>query len=308
MKTVIFSMPGNEKTAGELRKNLDAESGKFVLRRFPDGESYLCVESDVAGKAALVVATMKDPDDKILPLVFLAQTLRDLNAKQVILVAPYLSYMRQDRRFRSGEAVTSVYFARLISECFDALVTVDPHLHRRSALDEIYSIPSIVLHAAPLISNWIRENVENPLLVGPDNESAQWVGAVAEGAGAPHVVLEKTRRVDRDVEVSLPDIEKWRGKTPVLVDDIVSTARTMIETVRHLHENGLRAPVCIGIHAIFAGSAFKDLLAVKVTGIHTCDTIPHPSNTITVLPLLIGAIGQLLENLETTVQIGRQAT
>ncbi len=122
MTTVVFSLPGNERTAEELRINLDAESGKLVLRRFPDGESYLCVESAVAGKTALVVAPLKAPDEKILPLVFLARTLRDLNAKQVILVAPYLPYMRQDRRFRPGEAVTSVYFARLISECFDAPV------------------------------------------------------------------------------------------------------------------------------------------------------------------------------------------
>ena len=294
MKTIVFSLPGNEKAAKGLAKNLDAESGKFVWRSFPDGESYVCAESEVNGKTAVVVATMHEPDAKILPLVFLAGTLKDLGAKRVILVSPYLAYMRQDRRFQPGEAVTSVYFARLLSEWFDALVTVDPHLHRRSSLDEIYTIPGIVLHAAPLISDWIRENIENPLLVGPDGESEQWVKAVAQSAGAPHIVLEKIRRGDRDVKVSLPHVEKWREKTPVLFDDIISTARTMIETIRNLKDVGSPAPVCLGVHAVFAGNAYRELLAAGAAAVYTCDTIPHVTNLITVLPLLTEGIRELL--------------
>lgn len=121
--------------------------------------------------------------------------------------------MRQDRRFQPGEAVTSSAFARIISREVDWLVTVDPHLHRRSALSEIYSVPSTALHAAPLLASWIRENVERPLLVGPDSESAQWVAAVAETVGCPLVVLEKIRRGDRDVEVSVPQVERWTAHT-----------------------------------------------------------------------------------------------
>ena len=296
MKTIIFSLPGNEKTATALAKNLAAESGKVVLRRFPDGESYVCVESSVAGKTAIVVAALREPDDKFLPLVFLAAALEDLGAERVILVAPYLAYMRQDRRFKKGEAVTSVCFARLISEWFDALVTIDPHLHRLTSLDEIYTIPGVVLHAAPLISNWIKENIENPLLVGPDGESEQWVKSVAEGAGAPYVVLEKVRRGDRDVEVSIPHVEGWRVKTPVLVDDIISTARTMIETVKHLKRGGMSAPVCVGVHAVFAENAYEDLLGSGARGIFTCDTIPHVSNRISVLPLLTRGVSYLRES------------
>jgi ribose-phosphate pyrophosphokinase len=280
-----------------LAKNLESEVGKVVVRRFPDGESYVCVESNVEEKTAIIIATLREPDDKILQLIYLAATLKDLGAKRIIGVAPYLAYMRQDRRFHTGEAVTSAYFARLISEWFDALVTIDPHLHRYLSLDEIYTIPSVVLHAAPFISNWIRENVKNPLLIGPDGESEQWVKSVAKGANAPHIVLEKIRRGDRDVKVSIPRIEKWHEKTPVLVDDIISTARTMIETVQHLKTGGLTAPVCIGVHAIFAGNAYEDLLAAGASGVYTCDTIPHASNAISVLPLLTEGVLRLQEKL-----------
>ncbi|HRH45902.1 MAG TPA: phosphoribosyltransferase family protein [Pyrinomonadaceae bacterium] len=161
----------------------------------------------------------------------------------------------------------------------------------------MYTIPNIALQAAPLISDWIRENISNPLLVGPDSESEQWVKSVAMRANAPHIVLEKIRRGDRNVEISIPDIEKWREKTPVLVDDIISTARTMIETVNHLKKGGLTAPVCLGVHAVFAGNAYTDLLASGVAGVDTCDTIEHTSNAISVLPLLTEGVLRLQKKL-----------
>lgn len=297
MNTLIIALPGNEKLAEDLAKNLKAEVGKVIVRRFPDSESYVCLESNVKEKTVIVVASLHEPDSKFLQLVFLAAALEDLGAKKIILIAPYLPYMRQDQRFKTGEAITSVCFARLISEWFDALITIDPHLHRYSSLNEIYAIPNIALQAAPFISEWIRENISNPLLVGPDIESEQWVKSVATRANAPHIVLEKIRRDDRNVEISLPNIEKWGEKTPVLVDDIISTAGTMIETINHLKKSGLNAPVCIGVHAIFAGNAYTDLLASGVSGVYTCDTILHASNAISVLPLLTEGVLRLQEKI-----------
>lgn len=286
MKMIVFSLPDDDDSAQILARNLDAEMGKAIVRRFPDGESYICIESSVKEKTVIVLAVLREPDAKMLPLIFLAATLRDLGAKRIILVAPYLPYMRQDRRFREGEGITSVYFAGLISEWFDALITIDPHLHRRKSLDEIYPIPGFVLHAAPLVSNWIRKNIKKPLLIGPDGESEQWVKSVAEAAAAPYIVLEKVRRGDRDVEVSLPQIEKWNERTPILVDDIISTAKTMIKTVGHLKDLKFNPPVCIGIHAVFADNAYADLLEAGVEKIVTCNTISHESNDIDVLGLV----------------------
>jgi ribose-phosphate pyrophosphokinase len=290
MRPLIFSLPGNETLAASLARELDAEPGAVEIRRFPDGESYVRILSQVAGRECLLVATLDRPDDKVLPLLFLASTAWELGAARVTLIAPYLAYMRQDRRFQPGESVTSACFARFVSGWIDALVTVDPHLHRRSSLEEIYTVPCTTLHAAPLISRWIREEVENPLLVGPDAESEQWVSEVAREAGSPWVVLKKERLGDRNVRISVPDLDHWLDRTPVLVDDIISTARTMIETVGHLVRAGLRPPVCVGVHAVFAGSAFADLRAAGAGRIVTCNTIPHESNGIDVGPLLAGAL------------------
>lgn len=291
---LLVALSGRDGPARALAEAIGAEFAGIELRRFPDGETYLRYDTSPNRRPVILHFALDRPDDKILPLLFAAATARDLGAVSVGLVSPYLPYMRQDRRFKEGEAVTSAYFARILSAGIDWLVTIDPHLHRRSSLGEIYPVPAVSLHAAPLIAGWVRREVAHPLFIGPDSESAQWVGAVAAEAGAPHIVLEKVRRGDRDVEVSVPEIERWKGHTPVLVDDIVSTARTMIETVGHLTRLGMRAPVCVAVHGIFAGSAYEDLAAAGAARIVTTNTVPHESNAIDVGPLLSGAVGEML--------------
>ena len=95
--------------------------------------------------------------------MFFANLAREFGAKKVGLIAPYLGYMRQDKRFHQGEAITSNIFAEFLSKQVDWLITIDPHLHRHKSLSEIYSIPAQALHAIALIANWVKANVKNPL-------------------------------------------------------------------------------------------------------------------------------------------------
>jgi ribose-phosphate pyrophosphokinase len=201
--------------------------------------------------------------------------------------------MRQDHVFNPGEGITAKYFGRLVSSTVDWLVTVDPHLHRLDALDGVYSIPTSIARAAPAIANWIKAEVQHPILVGPDAESVQWVSAVAEHCGAPFLILEKTRRGDRDVSISKPQ-QALNGHTPVLIDDIVSTGKTMIEATRQLRAAGSVAPMCVAIHAVFADALLDELTAAGAAGIVTCDTIVHTSNRIAVCDAIAEATKQHL--------------
>lgn len=292
---ILFSLPGNETMRNKLAQNLNAEIGESTIRQFPDGESYVKLDSNVKGKCVVLVCTLNEPDEKLLPLYFLSQTAKDLGAHCTCLVAPYLAYMRQDKRFQVGEGITSIYFGKLISSFADTLTTIDPHLHRRSSLSEVYQIPNRVIHAAAHISQWIKENIKNPILIGPDSESIQWVSDVAKNAGAPFTILQKIRHDDRNVEVSIPDVENYKDHTPVLVDDIISTARTMIETVQHLKRAGMKPPVCIGVHAVFAGNAYEELMNAGAAMIVTCNTIPHKSNKIDLSDILGKNIRDLMK-------------
>lgn len=283
----MFALPGNEALVNYIVDSIQAELGESEFRNFPDGETYVRILSSVEEKDVIVVCTLHQPDAKLLPLLFLCSLLRDLKVKSICLVAPYLSYMRQDKQFNPGEAITSEYFAKLLSSHVDRLITVDPHLHRRVSMKEIYSIPCEVLHADGLISQWVKKNIANAILIGPDSESEQWVSEVAKNAGVPFIVLQKIRHGDRDVEVSVPQVEKYKNYTPVLVDDIISTARTMIETVGLLKKAGMKPPVCIGVHAVFARNAFEDLIRSGVSQIVTSNTVLHESNAIDIGEIII---------------------
>ncbi|MDQ3364102.1 MAG: ribose-phosphate diphosphokinase [Myxococcota bacterium] len=289
--TVLIAVPGSEPHAERLGALLDLPVLVPQVRQFPDGEIYvrLAVER-IEGPVALVGNLV---GDNFLRVAFLAGTARDLGASSVGLVAPYLAYMRQDSRFKPGEGVTQQYFARLVSSVVDWLITVDPHLHRIDRLDGIYSIPTTIARAAPAIAQWIGSEVKDPVLVGPDAESVQWVAAVAEACGAPFLILEKTRRGDRDVSVSAPE-RVWNGHTPVVIDDIVSTGRTMVEATRQLRAAGSTAPMCVAIHAVFADSVHDELVAAGARGIITCDTIAHASNRICIADALATAVRERL--------------
>ena len=279
---IVIAIPGSESHATQLASRLGVELVTPEVRSFPDGELYVRIERDLSGHDAVLVGSLYPaPADKLLVLAFLAATARDRGARRVGLVAPYLAFMRQDVQFKPGEGVTSIYFARLVSSVVDWMVTVDPHLHRYHSLDAIYTIPTTIARSAPEIARWVAAEVDRPLLIGPDAESEQWVSAVANHCGAPFVILEKTRRGDRDVSISPPD-RVSAGHTPVVIDDIVSTGKTMVEATRQLRIAGSAAPVCVAIHAVFADSVLGELTDAGAARIVTCDTIVHASNQICV--------------------------
>ncbi|HAT9777361.1 TPA: ribose-phosphate diphosphokinase [Legionella pneumophila subsp. pneumophila] len=287
MKPIIFSFFDSSEISRRLKETLQVEVGDVMLHRFPDTEWYVKINSEVKDRSLIVVDSLNQPDGKILPLQFFAKTAKELGAKKVGLITPYLPYLRQDKRFRQGEAITSRYFAELLSTSFDWLMTIDPHLHRYHSLDEVYSIPTFVLHATSNIARWIKAHVNKPVLIGPDMESEQWVADIAEKGDFPYVILEKTRRGDKEVVISVPTIPKLHSSTPVLVDDIISTARTMVETVKHLHDLGVKSVTCIGVHALFAEGAYSLLSQVEGTQIITCNTVSHRTNAIDVSDLIV---------------------
>jgi len=293
---IIFSFPGFESIASHIASDLKITRGDMEIRHFPDGETYVRLNSPVEGQQVIIICGLDKPDQKIMGLMFFAQVARKMGAKSIGLVAPYLGYMRQDKRFHDGEAITADIFAGFLSQIVDWLVTIDPHLHRHKKLSEIYTIPATAIHASNHIADWIKSNIARPVLIGPDAESSQWVSEAAKKAGAPFMVLSKIRRGDRDVAVSLPDVATYHDHTPVLIDDIISTAHTMIETVVHLRALSMRPPTCIGVHGIFAGDAYDRLMSAGAHRIVTSNSIPHKSNDIAIEDILATAVSAMIKN------------
>ncbi len=294
MNPVVLSLPHAQVPARRLARRIGAEAGRLVTRRFPDGEWYVRLDGDVRDRAVLFFGSLDRPDEKLLPLLFGARTARELGAASVGLAAPYLPYLRQDARFQPGEALGAAAFAEILESRFDWLITVEPHLHRLPALGRIFRIPVEVVRAAPALAAWIRAEVERPLVVGPDAESAAWVRPVADAADAPWIVLEKRRLGDRDVAIGLPDLAAHRGRTPVLVDDILSTGATMAAAAQALRRAGFPEVLGAAVHAVFAPASAPAIRSAGLARLVTCDTIPHSSNAIWLDPLLAPVLARRL--------------
>ena len=140
-----------------------------------------------------------------------------------------------------------------------------------------------------MLADWIAANTERPLIVGPDEESEQWAGDIATRINAPCVVLTKTRHGDRRVDIAVPDLSAWRDRTPVLVDDIASSGRTLMQAARGIAAQGLPQPECVVVHALFADDAWAEL-APLFSRITSTDAVPHPSNRIALAPLIASAL------------------
>lgn len=291
---LVYALPGGEALARAVVAHGGAEAGELALHRFPDGETGVRLQTLPQDHSVVLAARLDDPDPRMAALHFIATTLREHGAQRIVLAAPYLPYMRQDRAFAPGVGTLARHYARWLSALFDGLVTVDPHLHRIHELDEIYTIPTQRIAAAPAIAEWIAGHcTQPPLLVGPDEESQQWIAAVAAPLGCPHTHFTKERRGDADIRLRTENLAAYAGRRVVILDDIVSTAATMIGAAEAVQRAGFATPICIAVHALFAGDAYARLQATGAQ-IVSCNTVPHPSNGIDLSPRLAAAISTLL--------------
>ena len=253
--------------------------------RFPDGELKLRLPATLPERVVLL-RTLDNPNEKLVELMLTARTARDLGALHLTLVAPYLAYMRQDIAFQPGEVVSQRVVGRFLSELFDAVITVDPHLHRISTLTEAIPVAQAsVLSGAPLLADLIAQHYPHPLLVGPDEESTQWVAQAADRHGFEHAVCHKIRRGDRDVQIALPDTPVI-ARHVVLLDDVASSGHTLAGAARLLIAAGAASVDVAVTHALFAGDAVKLIKQAGVGHVWSTDCIAHPSNAVSMAGLI----------------------
>lgn len=253
--------------------------------RFPDGELKLRLPTKLPARVTLL-RTLDNPNEKLVELMLVARTARTLGARHVTLVAPYLAYMRQDIAFQPGEVVSQRVVGLFLAELFDAVITVDPHLHRVATLAEAVPVAqATVLSGAPLLADLIAKHYQRPLLVGPDEESAQWVAQAAARHGFEHAVCHKIRHGDRNVQIALPDTPVT-ARNVVLMDDVASSGHTLAEAARLLLAAGAASVDVAVTHALFAGDAVELIRLAGVDQIWSTDCIAHASNAVSMAGLI----------------------
>jgi ribose-phosphate pyrophosphokinase len=284
---IITSLGNSVGIAKKLAKKLRCKYSPTTVSCFPDGDLYLKFNTNLKKKKLVIVQSFQPHSDmSLFDIVFAAETAKELGAKKVILVAPYLAYMRQDKRFKTGECISSKIMAKLLNKSVDKLITIDPHIHRYKSLKDIFTIPTKMLTANLLIADYIQKKFKNEIIIGPDGESYQWAETIAKHIHVDATVLKKTRFSSRHVQVKMINPIPIKGKNVVIVDDIISTGHTIAEAAKQARKMGAKSVSAIGVHGLFVENGMEKLKKAGINRIITTNCIEHKTNKIDVTPLL----------------------
>ena len=290
----VVSLPDYTEPAQRLAQTLACDYEPLRVHRFPDGESQITVPTDPAPHI-IICQSLDRPNDKLIELMLAIHTLRQAGVKRISLIAPYLCYMRQDKAFHPGEAISQQIVGRFLAELIDDLITVDAHLHRIHSLQEAIPLDKAInLSAASALGEFLLQQQIQPLLLGPDNESKQWVQQVASVGEFDWAVASKQRLSDIEVNITLPAINV-ENRVVVLVDDVISSGHTVTEVAQQLLTAGAAQVCCLVTHALFAEGALALLQQAGIQTIWSSDSIPHESNVIQLAGMLADSLQGLLE-------------
>lgn len=290
----VVSLPDYTEPARRLAQTLACDYEPLRVHRFPDGESLVTIPTDPAPHI-IICQSLDQPNDKLIELMLAIHTLRQAGVKHISLVAPYLCYMRQDKAFHPGEAISQQIVGHFLADLIDDLVTVDAHLHRISTLQQAIPLDNAInLSAASALGEFLVQQNLHPLLLGPDSESEQWVKQVASVGNFEWAVASKQRISDIEVQITLPSIE-FQNRVVVLVDDVISSGHTLEETAQQIQAAGAVKVCCLVTHALFADGAIDLLQQAGIHAIWSSDSIPHKTNVIKLADMLAAGLQDLLE-------------
>ncbi|MFZ4071226.1 MAG: ribose-phosphate diphosphokinase [Caulobacterales bacterium] len=297
-RLMVQAFAPDEAPARRLAAALQAPLATVDLHVFPDGE--ILPRAPVGAETTIVYASLDRPNEKLIALLLAADAWRrDATIHRLILAAPYLAYLRQDQAFRSGEPVSQAVVCGLLADRFDAIITVDPHLHRVADLNEAYPatnwrvIDGLGVAAAALAGEEVDARL---IVVGPDVESTPLAARFAARLGRPWFVFSKQRLGDHRVELTPPAGAVMRGASVLIVDDICSSGGTMTQLAFQLRKMGAASVEAIVTHALFDHRGAAALKEAGLDRLRSCDSCPHPSNAFALDAALAGAVREIIAN------------
>ena len=285
-----------EAQARHLAEALGLPYEGVAVHHFPDGECKVSLPGKLPAHVVFC-RSLDHPNDKLIQLLLAAINARELGARRLTLVTPYLCYMRQDKAFAVGEAISQRIIGRFLAELFDDVITVDPHLHRIHALaDAVPATHAVALSATAAMRDFLHrfhkarpESHANTILLGPDSESEQWVRSLAEADGLAYGVARKERMGDRKIRITLPDLD-LAAKAVVLVDDVISSGETIAIAAQACLQSGAKRVDVLVTHPLFAQGSIERIRQAGVEEIWSTDSISHPSNCIALTSVIAEAV------------------
>ncbi len=287
---VILMIIGGS-SSQKLAANIAQEMGDVLCplesRKFPDGERYIRIKGEVEEGVVVVQSTGYPQDENLMELFLILKTIRNMGINNIHTVIPYFGYGRQEKSFNHGEAVSAEVVCQLI-EFAGASSIYSINLHEQSICD-LFNIPAYNLSAMPAIANYVGNNVEDPVIIAPDKGALGFAQEVASLLNCQCDHLEKTRLSPEKVETKPKNLD-IEGRDAVIIDDIISTGGTIVNTCSILKEHQARRIVVSCVHPVLVGDALLKIFAAGADDVVGTDTLKSEVSNVSVASLVADAL------------------
>lgn len=269
----IFSGRAHPALANDICQILGVEPGRAALYNFSDGENYAQIDENVRGADIFIIQPTSPPvNDNLMELLILLDAFKRSSASRVTAVMPYYGYARQDRKDKPRVPITSKLIADLITAAgASRVLTIDLHA---AQIQGFFNIPVDHLFAAPVIIRHLKTSeLDDLTIVSPDAGGVERARAYAKRLGATLAIIDK-RRIAKNQTQVMNIIGEVEDRNVFIIDDIIDTGGTLIETVKTLRDQGARSISTACTHAVLSGPAIERINSSELEQVVVTNTIP----------------------------------
>lgn len=272
----LFALSSNKKLAQKVANCIGIELGKSTVRQFSDGEIQVNIEESIRGQHVFILQSTSSPvNDNLMEILIMVDALKRASAESINVVMPYYGYARQDRKARSREPITSKLVADMLETAgVDRMLTVDLHA---AQIQGFFDIPVDHLTGAPLIADYFdRQNLvgDDVVVVSPDHGGVTRARRLAQFLHTPIAIIDKRRSVNKmNTSEVMNIIGDVKGKTCILIDDMIDTAGTICHAADALAEVGATAVYASCTHPVLSGPALDNIQKSAIKKLVVLDTI-----------------------------------
>jgi len=261
MKQLIVPCSNAVDLATKIATELKTGVVQYESRKFPDGENYFRIDTDLTGTEAVIVQSgYPNPNDSLIELLLAADAAKAQNAKKVTVVIPYFPYGRQDKRFRQGEAFSLEIIAKFLKNSgVKRIITADAHFRDDYRGYNLFSLRGTNISGGGLLVHYVKAkfSLHKLHIISPDFGASELVKEAAENTDSTFTALQKKRTSDFQVEMTGNlDVH---GKNVLVLDDIISTGGTMTSAVELCKQNGAARVFAAATHGLFVSDALWKL-------------------------------------------------
>ena len=298
---MIIGGSASQDLAANVARELGEELCYVETRKFPDGERYLRITGEVADEVTVIQSTGYPQDENLMELLFIISNLKDLGAKKVRVVVPYMGYARQEKRFNPGETISAKIICNLIEAAgADEFITFN--IHEECVLN-FFNIPARNISAMPAIAEYIKQITdEKPLILAPDKGAYGFAQEMSEIIGCDCTYLTKVRLGPDKVETKIVDVrcdsesentvnvDSVKGMHAIIIDDIIATGGTIVNAINILKQYGAKSVDVCCVHGILTNNGATRIYEAGANKIIATNTLSSDTSRVSIAKSIADAL------------------